>query len=390
MSVYISSNANRFYCSTENIYGQVPAITQANRIPAVKLTAKQQLEITNRKDKTGSRTFAGLPPGGRRKTTFDLTTYLTTWDVSSAPPSYGPLFQATLGSTLALFVGGTAAAGSTSTTLHFAAPHGLASGQAVTYLGELRFVAAVVDSMSVLVSAPFSSIPVAGTTIGPTVTYFPATSLPSVSIFDYWSPSTAVHRILCGAGVDKVTVRVNGDFHQFQFSGMAQDLADSTSFSSGVGQLTAFPVEPSLGAFDYSIVPGNLGQVWLGSSPSQFFTLTDAQVVIGNNLDVRAQEFGSSLPLALAPGTRNVGIQFGLYQRDDAATQALYQAAKQQSPISAMIQLGQQPNQLFGVYLQSVLPEVPEYNDSSPRLQWSFASSRAQGTIDNEVIIAFG
>jgi len=190
--------------------------------------------------------------------------------------------------------------------------------------------------------------------------------------------------------VDKVTVKVNGDFHQFQFSGMAQDLADSTSFSSGVGQLTAFPVEPALGAFDYSIVPGNLGQVWLGSTPSQFFTLTDAQLVIGNNLDVRAQEFGSSLPLALAPGTRNVGIQFELYQRDDAATQALYQAAKQQSPISAMIQLGQQPNQLFGVYLQSVLPEVPEYNDSSARLQWSFASSRAQGTVDNEVIIAFG
>jgi len=390
MSVYISSNANRFYCSTENTYGQVSAITQANRIPAVKLTAKQQLEVTSRTDKTGSRTFAGIPPGGRRKTTFDLTTYLTTWGATSAPPSYGPLFQATLGGTPALFAGGTAAARSTSTTLQFAAPHGLTSGQAVTYLGELRFVAAVVDTMSVLMNSPFSNTPVAGTTIGPTVTYFPATNLPSISIFDYWSPSTAVHRILCGAGVDKITVRVNGDFHQFQFSGVAQDLADSTSFSSGVGQLTVFPAEPALGAFDYSVVPGNLGQVWLGSTPSQFFTLTDAQLVIGNNLDTRSQEFGSSLPLALAPGTRNAAIQFELYEQDDEATQALYQAAKQQSPISAMIQLGQQPNQLFGVYLQSVLPEVPEYNDRSARLQWSFASSRAQGTVDNEVIIAFG
>ena len=390
MSVYISSNANRFYCSTEITYGQVSAITQANRIPAVKLTAKQILEVVSRNDKTGSRTFAGLPPGGRRKTTFDLTTYMTTWDVTSAPPSYGPLFQGTLGSTPLLFSGGTVGAGGTSTTVAFGAPHGLTAGQAVTYLGELRFVAAVVNALSVLVNAPFSNTPVAGATIGPTVTYFPATNLPSISIFDYWTPSTAVHRILCGAGVDKVTVKVNGDFHEFQFSGVAQELADSTSFSSGVGQLTAFPAEPVLEAFDYSIVPGNLGQVWLGSTPNQFFTLTDAQVVIGNNLDVRSQEFGSSLPLALAPGTRNVGIQFELYERDDAATQALYQAAKQQSPIGAMIQLGQQPNQLFGVYLQSVLPEVPEYNDSSARLQWSFASSRAQGTVDNEVIIAFG
>jgi len=390
MSVYISSNANRFYCSAENAYGQVAAITQANRIPAVKLSAKQQLEVTTRKDKTGSRTFAGLPPGGRRKTTFDLTTYLTAWDVTTVPPSYGPLFQGALGGSPLLFSGGMVGGSATTTTLQFATPHGLTSGQAVSYLGELRFVAAVVDGLSVLINAPFSNMPVAGTTIGPTVTYFPATNLPSVSIFDYWSPSTAVHRILYGAGVDKVAIKVNGDFHQFQFSGVAQDLADSASFSSGVGELTTFPVEPTVGAFDYSIVPGNLGQVWLGSIPSQFFTLTDAQLVIGNNLDVRAQEFGSSLPLALAPGTRNVAIQFELYEQDDASTQALYQAAKQQSPISAMIQLGQQPNQLFGVYLQSVLPEVPEYNDSNARLQWSFASSRAQGTVDNEIIVAFG
>ena len=78
MSVYISSNANRFYCAIESAYGQVHGITATNRIPAVKLTAKQQLEVTNRKDKTGSRTFAGLPPGGRRKTTFALTTCMTT------------------------------------------------------------------------------------------------------------------------------------------------------------------------------------------------------------------------------------------------------------------------------------------------------------------------
>ncbi len=390
MSAYISSNDNRFYCSTETMYGQVSTISQANRVPAVKLTAKQQLEVTSRKDKTGSRTFAGLPPGGRRKTTFDLTTYLTTWDATSAAPSYGPLFQATLGAAPALFPGGTVAAGSTTTTLHFSAPHGLTSGQGVTYLGELRFVQAVVDSTSVLLGAPFSTTPVSGTAIGPTATYFPATTLPSVSIFDYWSPNTAVHRILCGAGVDKVTVKVNGDFHQFHFSGIAQDLADSTSFATGVGQLTMFPAEPALGAFDYSIVPGNLGQVWLGSTPTQFLTLTDAQIVIANNLDTRSQEFGSSLPMALSPGTRNVAIQFQLYERDDSATQALYQAAKQQSPITAMIQLGQQPNQLFGIYLQSIMPEVPEYDDSSARLQWSFGSSRAQGTVDNEVIVAFG
>jgi len=390
MSVYISSNANRFYCSTEASYGQVPAITAVSRIPAVKLSTTQQLQVTTRKDKTGSRTFAGLPPGGRRKTTFDLTTYLTTWDTTTAPPNYDPLFQATLGAAPLLFPGGTSGTASTTSALQFGAPHGLIAGQAVSYLGELRFVQGVVNTLSVVVNAPFSTAPASGAEFGPTVTYFPATDLPSVSLFDYWSPATAVQRILCGAGIDKLTVKINADFHQFEFAGIAQDLTDTSSFASGVGQLTTFPAEPPLASFDYSIVPGNLGQIWLGSTPSQFATLTNAQVVIGNTLDTRSQEFGSSLPLALAPGTRSVTIDFELYERDDTSTQALYQAARQQSPISAMIQLGQQPGQLFGVYMQSVLAEVPEYDDSAARLQWHFRSSRAQGTVDDEVVIGFG
>ncbi len=390
MPVYISSNANRFYCASENAYGHVAAITADNRIPTVKLVAKQLLEVSNRKDKTGSRTFGGLPPGGRRKTRFDLTAFLTTWNGGSSPPSYGPLFQGALGSTAVMFPGGTVAAGSSTTTLTFAAPHGLAPGQAVTYLGELRFVAAVVDNTTVQLNAPLSVAPTINASIGPTATYFPATELSSVSVFDYWAPSSAVHRILCGAGIDQMSVKVNGDFHEFTFSGVAQELVDSTSFASGIGQLSSFPPEPVLEAFDYSIVPGHLGQVWLGNGPDRFFTLTDAQIVVNNNIDFRAHEFGSSLPRAISPGTRDVSIDFRLFQQDDTATSGLYQAAKQQSPISAMLQLGQQPNQLFGVYLQSLLPEVPEYDDAGTRLQWHFRSSRAQGTVDDEITVAFG
>ena len=387
---YISSNANRFYCAAESAYGQVPTITANHRIPAVKLTARQQLEVTTRKDKTGSRTFAGLPPGGRRKTTFGLTTNLTNWAGGTSAPSYGPLFQGALGSAPMSFAGAALGAGSTGSTLNFAAPHGLSVGQAVTCLGEIRFVATVVNSNSVQVNAPFSTNPGPGSVMGPTVGYFPATELPSVSVFDYWSPSSAVHRILCGAGVDRVTVRLNGDYHEFEFNGLAQDLADSSSFTSGVGQLTSFPPEPALGAFDYSIVPGHMGQVWLGTTPNRFFTLTDAELVLANDLDVRAHEFGSSLPLAISPGTRSVTMDFQLFEQDDAATQALYQAARQQSPITVMLQLGQQPGQLFGVYMQSILPEVPEFNDADKRLKWHFRSSRAQGTVDDEINISFG
>jgi hypothetical protein len=79
-----------------------------------------------------------------------------------------------------------------------------------------------------------------------------------------------------------------------------------------------------------------------------------------------------------------------LYQQDNNATTGLYQAARQRSPISAMFQLGQQSGQLFGVYLKSIVPEVPEFDDSETRVQWKFHNCRAQGTADDEVVLAFG
>lgn len=390
MASYISSNANRFYTGAEAAYGQVPAITAQNRFPAVKLTARNELEKAERRDKTGSRTFAGMPAGMRRKTSFDLTTYMTAWNGQGSGPSYGPLFQASLGGSPAIFGGGVAAAGTSATTLVFAAPHGLKAGQGISCAGEIRFVTAIVSSTSVQVNAPFSSAPAPGTQISPAVSYFPATQLASVSIFDYWDPSSAVQRILCGAAVNRMTVKVNGDFHQFEFSGMAQDLIDNSSFAGGIGQLTSFPAEPPSGAFDYSIVPGNMGQAWLGSTPSKFFTITNATFQLDNGLDMRAKEFGSNLPRAVAPGQRSVTVDLSLFQLNDSATQGLYQAARQQSPISVMFQLGQQTGQLMGVHLMSVVPVVPEFDDADTRLQWKFQGSRAQGTADDEIVVAFG
>jgi hypothetical protein len=389
MASYISSQANRFYTALESSYGQIGAIQAANRIPALKLMVQQQTEARERKDKTGSRTFAGMPPGGRRRTAFELRTYLTTWQ-KSGEPAYGPMFQAGLGASPQNFGGGTAAASTVGGRLSFAGAHGLSVGQAVASGGEIRFVAAIVDGSTVQLNAPFTISPGAGAAIGATVTYRPATALPSVTIFDYWSPATAVQRLVQGAAVDQMEILVNGDYHEVRFKGLARDVVDSASFSGGVSQLQSFPEEPESGAFDYSIVPGNMGQAWLGTSPTQFFTLTSASVVLKNELETRSREFGSSVPQAIVPGQRSVTAAFDLYSLDDDATKGLYQAARQQSPISVMFQLGETAGQVMGVYLKSVIPEVPEFDDGENRLQWRFRGSRAQGTVDDEVIVAFG
>ena len=387
---YVSSNDNRQYVALELSYAQVPAVESRNRFPAVKLATSQRLERPKRKDKTGTRTFPGSPAGLRKKTTFDVTTYLTGWTRQDMEPSYGPLFQASIGSAPVIFNGGTAGANQNAKLLRFASAHGLAPGQAVTSGNELRFVNSIVDALTVELNAPLTVLPSTGSPVGATVTYMPATGLDTVSIFDYWSPAGAVQRILSGAAVDKMRIRVNGDYHEFQFSGAARDLIDSTSFEGSQGELTSFPEEPALEQFDYSIVPGHLGQAWLGNTPDRFYTITAAEVLLENDIETRNLEFGSDGPLCISAGMRTVTVDFDLFERDDAATKALYQAARQFSPISVMLQLGQQEGQLFGACLKSVVPEVPEFDDGENRLQWKFSGSQAQGIGNDEICVAFG
>ena len=281
------------------------------------------------------------------------------------------------------------AATTATTQITFSAPHLLTVGQAVAIAGEIRFVAAIQNATTVFLVAPFTGGVAAGTVLGPTVTYSLASDVGSVSIFDSWDPAGAVQRILNGAAVDSMKVKVNGDFQEFVFSGPAQDLLDSASFTSAQGGLTQFPAEPAIPGFDYTIVPGHLGQVWMGATPAQFLTLTAAELDLNNNVQLRVREFGSDFARCIAAGERQVKLNFSVFEQVDADTLGLYQAARQRSPIGVMLQLGQQSGQLFGAYLPAMVPEVPEFDDQETRLQWKFQNSRAQGAVDDELYIAF-
>ena len=388
MATYISSVQNRFYAALETNYGQAAPITSANRYPAVRLQAQQLIERGKRRDKTGSRTFLGTPSTSRRSSAFHTQTYLTSWS-GSGQPGYGPLLQAAMGAAPQLSAGLTVASVQSIYELQTTLPHDLNIGCAVSYNSEIRFVTSVPAADSLGLNAPFSTTPSAGAQLAPTASYALATALPSVTLYDYWDPMSAVSRLITGVAVESFGVSVNGDFHELQFAGPACNVIDSASFQAGTAGLTNFPLEPTLSGFDYSIVPGNLGQAWLGTGPSQFFTLTDAAMVIKNNIDLRNLEFGSSYPLAMTPGPRQVSSTFKLLAQDDAQTESLYTAAKERSAVSAMLQLGQQQGQLMGIYMSSVTPEIPAYDDTTTRLQWEFKNNLAQGVNDDEIFVAF-
>lgn len=388
MSTYISSNQNRFYAALEGTYGQAASITAANRYPAVHLQAQQVLEPGKRRDKTGSRTFLGYSSDARRKSAFVTQTYLTSWD-GAAQPGYGSLVQAAMGATPQISSGLVVASAQSGSAVMTTASHGLSIGSAMSYNNEIRFVTSVPAANSVVLNAPFSTIPPVDAPLAATISYGLGTVLPSVTLYDYWDPITAVSRLVTGAAVDVFGVSVNGDFQEMQFSGPAGNLIDSSSFEAGTAGLSAFPTEPALTDFNYSIVPGNLGQAWLGAGPSQFYTVTEAAIGLKNNIDLRSLEFGSSYPLGMTPGPRQVSTTFSLLTMDDSQTAALYAAAKQRILLSAMLQLGQQQGQLMGIYMSSVMPEIPQYDDGGTRLQWQFKNNLAQGVTDDEIYVAF-
>jgi hypothetical protein len=388
MACYIASSNNRFYVAIESSYGVVPSIAASHRFSALKLAIRQDPDQGERRDKTGSRTFSGVPGPIRRRTRFELRTYIPGLGPSGAGPAQAALVESALGEEPRVWDGGTVAHAA-GPAIAFATSHGLSPGQAVAFGGEIRFVLTTPDASTVILNAPFTITPSVGSLLGRTISYFPAKQLKSVSIFDYWDPPSAVQRVLYGAGVERMQIRINGDYHEFSFSGEAADVIDSVSFVPGEGGLVAFPPEPALTVFEAQVIPGHLGQAWLGAVPDRFFTLTAAEVSVVNNLDVRSREFGSVLPKCLVPGPRRVELDFDLYEDDDDATKALYQAARQRSPIEVMFQLGNTSGQLCGVYMKSVIPEVPEFNDNDRRLQWQFARCRAQGIADDEIVVAF-
>lgn len=387
MSNYLSSIGNRLYVAQEAQYGVIPAIATSCRVAANEFLVAQKSIASKRWDRTGSRSFIGEPAGSRKETSFHLRTNLSAWS-GVGEPSYAPLFQSAMGAAPTPNTG-LAVASATATQIQTAAAHGLSLGSGVSFGGEIRFVTAVIDASTFAVNAPFSFTPGAGALLAPCLTFRLANDLPSFSIFDYWQPSSAISRIIPGAGVDTMEISVNGDFHEVSFAGYGKDVIDSLTFTPGTTGLDQFPPEPTLSAFDRSIVPGHLGQAWLGNGAQQCGSVTSASVVLRNHLLPRAVEFGSSLPTALIPGWREVDVEFSLLACDDDLCRSLYSSARTRTVIPAMLQLGQQQGRIMAVYVPQVTPEMPAYTDENTRVRWNFRNCLANGVSNDELYLAF-
>lgn len=385
MPRYVSSQHNRIYAAKEGDYGIISLPSPASMLPAVELNVIDTALRPIREDKTGTRTALCVTGPFRHSVRYQLTTYLTRSASETQFPN-ATLLEAALGQATTIQPPPLqSVAGS---LLTFAAPHFFTKGAALATSGEIRFVQEVVSSTAVRLNAPFASSGSTSLVLVPTVSFFPAGALPSFSLFDYWKPDTAVQRILRGAGVDLFRFTLNGDLHKIRVEGPAAAIVDSATFQPGDGGLEAFPQEPTPPSSPCTPVPGHLGQVWLGATPSRLFTLIGADFRLDNQLDTRNLEFGSLTPRALVPGRRKVSLDFELYCEDHELMLDLFRTARREQSLSIFFQLGQRAGELLGLYIPALHLDAPLFDESQPRLVWKFRNGQATGEADDEVFLA--
>ncbi len=388
MACYISSTKNRHYAAIESAYGQAAAVTAAERFTSLGIKVSVEHEYRRRRDKTGTRTYQGIAGGLRKQVSFEAGTYLYQRDPMVPAPKYSALIEAAMGSGPLTTSGGATVASVEGSQVTFSSPHGLQAGQAVPIGGEVRFVESVSGGSAIVVSAPFTQ-QIAGLGAGSAVVYPLAHDLKSATLYDYWSPTGAIQRILAGCVIDEMAIEINGDYHEMRFRGEAAEMLDNRSFQAGQAGLAAFPDEPSVGTNIEAPIPGHLGQAWFGTGPEMLHTVKSARIVLKNNVDLQRKDFGTSTPRCFAPGEREVSIELELYSQDKSVFNELYEAAQLRNALPLMLQLGNAPGQMSCIWTPAFVPEIPDFLDDEPRLRWRVRSSRAQGSGEDELHVAF-
>ncbi len=388
MSCYISTRNCRYYAATEAEYGQVAPVAAADRFSGLWLQVRQRWDEPRRRDKTGTRTHQGIAGRLRKHTAFEMSVYLYARESGEMPPRCGALIQAAMGAAPRVSPSGLVASQIQGTTVAFGSAHGLQPGDGLSIGNDVRIVTACPDAQTVWLSAPLAQ---AGTaTTGGAVTYGLAVRPPSVSLYEYWSPETAVQRILNGAVVDELEIELNGDFHEMTFRGAAAGMIDNKTFESGQGGLASFPPEPAVEPVAEMPVPGHLGRAWVGAAAWPLETVAAARIRIRNHTELRWRDFGLMEPKCAVPGDREVRVDLEIYSTSAESCEEIYASANRREPIPLMVQMGESPGAMCGIYIANLVPAPPEFLDGEERLRWRLRGSVAQGLRDDEVQIVFG
>jgi hypothetical protein len=380
---YVSTLSNRIFIQSENDQPGTQNFETARLAPLTALQIRNSRKQIFRRDKTGYRGEQPVIGPQRELVEFKTEGYGTGWDGGAGKPAVSVLLESGLCAPTAL---GSAypvqSVSGTNVTLSQDAM--LAVGMGVSFGSEIRFIVAVLGARDFTLNAPFTVEVANGNVLDGCANVQPGDSARTMALLETWSPAEAVQRVMRGAVIDELTIRVNNDFLEIAAQGYAKSLTDSAS--SG-GTANTVPPAP-LGQLPAAPIAGHLGQVWMNSPAARVCTLTQAEIRIDNNIEPRTEEFGCYGAKDYLLGRRTVRLDLSLYGRNDELSHELYAKARNNEPVSVMLQIGNQPGSMFAVYLPAVLLPIPVFDDSDTRLLWRFRDAVALGLQNDEVFIA--
>lgn len=387
MSCYINASNERLYGAIESEYGRASSLQSSDRISFRSLKVTERTIRSERRDKTGSRTRSAPHPAVRKDNRFDLSCYFASRGSGNASDGVVRLVEAALGGdTIDLSSLDVAGVSGNPQMVTFSVSHGLQEGQALRFQGELRFVKTVNSTNSITLSAPFGVGFQAGSQTGNTVTCWPGDKPRPFTLGNYWTPTGTIDRVLAGCVTNEMVIALNSDFHGASFRGTTREVVSVTGFDGGGTGLESFPTEPPIALQDRRLVPGHVGRLFIGGIE---YYLLDLSVRFLNNSDTETREFGMESTSCYSADVRSVSVQFQLYASENAAVSQLHALSRSRGETDLMIQLGDMPGELVGIYIPKFMPEIPELKDADTRVVMSYPSSVAFGVTNDEISIAF-
>jgi len=267
---------------------------------------------------------------------------------------------------------------------------GIGGRKAATWSLEMSLassVAGTVPDCDPLLEALFGKAGAVGT--GPAkVTYELDDASPSLSIWSFRTPAALVQRVGFGCVAASAQFTLGQDIAMLSVSGPGKYVLDTgqqavlTDGDAAKGGLTGatFVTEPSAPVTSGIPVIGFTGVVTLDTNV--YATVRNATVRINTGRAMIDDAFNNYFALAPFQRTREVLVDFSIYDDDSANAKALLAKAFLKTPVDLIFAMGTVAGNTWTFTLNDVLLPVPEYDDSSDRYALNFSGCRAYASSD--------
>ncbi len=230
------------------------------------------------------------------------------------------------------------------------------------------------------------------------VQYDPADTTPSLSIWDFKKPSTAMQKVAFGSIVRTMRVTGGQDVATIDFEGQTYYILDSeryTTITNGdakKGGLTAgaFPSEPGSPATSGTFVVGFTGAATLDGN--SYTDLRTFSINCDSGRELPNDVFNAYLPGTPAIDRRNITGEFSIYADDGANLKSLIAKAYNNTGVTLVFQFGLVAGNIWKFTLRNCLLAVPVEDDSQKRMALNFtykahaSSATAKDAITLEVL----